>query len=104
MQDQKTIIGVEFNKENKHSVLVLENLMNQDVNFSFIKFGNHSSVIFTILVDQEENYILSGGYDRKVVQYALNKNNYSVKVVKDYGKLDICYIWSSVRFLSLIHI
>ena len=97
MQDQKTIIGVEYNYENDHSILVLEDIMNQDINSSFIKFGDHSKEITTILVDHEENYILSAGDDKKVVQYALNANNDCIKMVKDYGNLDIGLIKSSLR-------
>ena len=97
MQDQKTIIGVEYNYKISHSVLVLENIIDKDVNNSLIKFGNHSNEINTILVDQEERYIFSGSDDNKIVQYALFDNNKSIKVVKIYENLVTNFICSSVR-------
>ena len=97
INDQKTIIGVEYNKKNYHSVLILEDIRNKDINYSPIKFGDHNSEITTILVDKEEKYILSGGSDYKVIQYTLNKNKDSINVLKYYGDINIYYIRSSIR-------
>ena len=96
MKDQRTIIGVEHDEDKNHSVLVIEDMLNQDKNYSPIKITEHNDEITTILVDQDEKNILIGDNNKKVIQYSLNANKDCIKVLKDYGDLNIDSVMSSV--------
>lgn len=95
LEDQKTIVGVEYNFENKCSQIVIEDITNKDSNYSPIKIQTDQEYIKTILIDEDNRFMLIGTKNGNVEQLSLNFKKDLGKVIKDYGKLQIGEIYSS---------
>ena len=97
MSDQKTIIGAEYNEEKKHSQIVIEDITNQDEEYSPVKINQHKNQIWNILIDEDNNSLYVGDYNGRMVEYSLSlKHNYG-EIIKDYEDLGVGIITSSVN-------
>lgn len=95
LSDECTVLGVRL--ENKQLV-AKENIVDDSVRV--VTFEAASSDVYTLVVDEIANFVLTGESNRKkgrVVQYTLN----TATVIKDYDSLGIGTISSSARLGSL---
>ena len=98
MLDEKTIVGVEFGKNNK--VLIMEEI--EDPNSEPYKFGSHQNNISCIIPNQDFTSICVGDSSGKIIQYNLNTLKKTWSLVKDYGNIAIGPIFSGKRMGNLI--
>ena len=106
LNNQKTLVGVEYNDDEDHSEIVIEDITNTDPNYVPVKFPTGGIEINTILIDEERMCMFIGNRKGILIKYSLDTNGYSRKILKDYGDLEIGSIISSLKIgnLSLIHI
>ena len=96
MPDQRTIIGVQHGNGNRF--LIMENIQNKDNNYTPYKFGNHASIINTILPNWKFTTIYVGDQTGKVIQYEFNHSSRTWFYARNYGDLQIGGVLTSIRF------
>ena len=97
LNNQKTLVGVEDNNDEDHSEIVIEDITNTDPNYVPVKFPTGGIEIYTILIDEERMCMFIGNWKGMLVEFSLDTNGYSRKIVKDYGDLGIGNIRSSLK-------
>lgn len=92
LSDHCTVIGVE--KGNGEKVFVMEDLTNKDPYYKPFKMEFHTNDIDCILVNETANTILVGDRLGRLNQYTFNVNKNIIEIQREYGLLDIGYIYS----------
>ena len=88
--DDVTVIGV----DTAYSSLIIEDLSNNDPNYSPVKFGNHPQHIYSIIFSKKHNVLMVGEYAGRVVQYSLKSYQFG-QIEQDYQNTGLSYISSS---------
>lgn len=94
LSDERTIIGVE--KGNGEKVFVMEDLTNKDPYYKPFKMEFHNNDIDCILVNEKAKTILVGDRLGRLNQYSFDINKNIIEIQREYGLLDIGYIYSGV--------
>ena len=97
LNDQKTLVGVEYNYNEEHSKIVIEDITNTNPHYVPVKFPIGQGEINTILIDEDRNCMFIGCKNGILVQYCIDINGYSRKVIKNYDDLGIGCIYSSLK-------
>ena len=101
LQDQKTIVGVEYNEKKNFSEIVIEDITNKDTNYSPVRIQTNGCFINTILIDEHNGFMLTGDGNGRVLQFSLNFSKDLGKLIKDYGELGVGWIDTSIMFGNL---
>jgi hypothetical protein len=99
LSDETTVIGVE--KGNGEKVFVMEDLSNKDPYYKPFKMELHTNDIDCILVNEKLKTILVGDRLGRLKQYTFDVGKNTIEVVREYGLLDIGYIYSGTMMGNL---
>ena len=96
LADQKTLVGVEHNWDKNCSEIVIEDITNHEKGIPPIRIKQHENQINNILLDEKNCCMFSGDDNGRVIQSYLDLQDNPGKVLKDYGKLGVGVIYSSI--------
>jgi hypothetical protein len=94
LSDETTIIGVE--KGNGEKVFVMEDISNKDPYYKPFKMEFHTNDIDCILVNEKMKAILVGDRLGRLNQYSFDVNKNKIEITREYGLMNIGYIYSGV--------
>ena len=102
LNDQKTVIGVEFSEKNNYSEIVIEDITNTNPPFAPVKFSAGCYRIYCIVVDENMNCMFTGSGIGDLVQYSLDIFGHSRKIIKNYGNLGIGCLLTYIKFGNIV--
>ena len=93
--DQKTLLGVQWDQNQKHSNFVMENIKRIQIGYFLIRIRHYGDFIYNILLDEDNSCFFVGGKDLKVLQFSTDFRGNFGRIIKVYKILDLGKIFCS---------